>query len=199
MSMLTWGYYHMKQTRVYGLDFNIWGIWWGKNYKKEGSFGEKWDFTPLVTTLKKDWIFHKFGWKFVKRKSYYFKQIYHFRSKIPWYGVFGWHICKFDQKLKNHGGLWVTEHNFKGPLGEECTAEKGGSKEPYILYLRKYGSPPPPGMLIKIDWQCTWFTPFRYLTDILDFAVLFFQLIYMKRHWTSITSSPKLFSKKLRF
>ena len=39
------GHYFMKYTQVYGPNFQR-GIWWGKNQKKkDGSLGEKWDFT----------------------------------------------------------------------------------------------------------------------------------------------------------
>ena len=34
-------------------------------------------------------------------------------------GSLGDKLVIFDQKLKKTGGLWVIEHNFKGPLGEE--------------------------------------------------------------------------------
>ena len=42
-----------------------------------------------------------------------------FDQKLKNMGSLGDKFGIFDQKLKKTWGLWVTEHNFKGPLCEE--------------------------------------------------------------------------------
>ena len=53
------------------------------------------------------------------------KQICHFLSEIQKYGVFGWKICNFWSETKKTWGLWVTQHSFMGPLGEEWADTPG--------------------------------------------------------------------------
>ena len=87
------------------------GLWVrnGVLYIERGSFDDK---------VSKDFhFFRKFGGKFVN--ILFLKQFVSFLIKkiLKKYGVFGWYICNFNQKLKIIRGLWVTEHYFQGSLG----------------------------------------------------------------------------------
>ena len=101
------------------------GIWWGKNYKKGGIWIRSEILHKIGGLLvTKSSRFHRFGWKFVKSLSLWRVWAFFIFNKKKKIWILLRQIHNVWSDTHKTLSLWVTEHNFKGTLGEEW-AEKG--------------------------------------------------------------------------
>ena len=136
------GHYHIKQVWVKALIINVRGTQWGKNNKKEGFLGEKWNLIQkrglLVTKLPKQFFF--FFYKFCNL------QTCHFWSKIP-------------NTLCDKCNFLIRNSKDMGPLGDKSIILRGlwvrselknRVLEPYIASFECGGAPHIPVTFVQL-------------------------------------------------